>query len=146
MPQEDEIMAMSMGGANRTRAEMNVTPMIDVLLVLLVIFMVCSPLKPTGLPAQVPQPAPEGKKDTPAPPPTELVLTVRGDGTLDLNREAVQRSNLRARLLQILKLRGDGLIFVRGEGDLVFGQVAQVMDIARGAGMTRVALMTTPVR
>jgi len=55
-------MAMSMGGANRTRAEMNVTPMIDVLLVLLVIFMVCSPLKPTGLPAQVPQPAPEGKK------------------------------------------------------------------------------------
>ena len=74
------------------------------------------------------------------------MLTVRGDGTLDLNREAVQRSNLRARLLQILKIRGDGLIFVRGEGDLVFGQVAQVMDIARGAGMTRVALMTTPVR
>jgi len=139
-------MAMSMGGANRTRAEMNVTPMIDVLLVLLVIFMVCSPMKPTGLPALVPQPAPEEKASAPAPPPTELVLTVRGDGTLDLNQEAVQRSDLHARLLQILKIRGDGLIFVRGEGGLVFGQVAQVMDIARGAGMTRVALMTTPVR
>ncbi|MGO9096278.1 MAG: ExbD/TolR family protein [Bryobacteraceae bacterium] len=139
-------MAMSMGGANRIRAEMNVTPMIDVLLVLLVIFMVCAPLKTTGLPALVPQPAPEEKTIAPAPPPTELVLTVRGDGTLDLNQEAVQRSDLRARLLQILKIRGDGPIFVRGEGDLVFGQVAQVMDIARGAGMTRVALMTTPVR
>jgi biopolymer transport protein ExbD len=146
-PQEDEIMAMSMGGANRTRAEMNVTPMIDVLLVLLVIFMVCSPLKPRGLPALVPQSAPEDNATkAPAPPSTELVLTVRGDGALDLNQEAVERSLLRARLMEILKIRGDGLIFVRGEGDLVFGRVAQVMDIARGAGMSRVALMTTPVR
>jgi biopolymer transport protein ExbD len=125
---------------------MNVTPMIDVLLVLLVIFMVSSPLKTSGLPALVPQPAPEEPTKEPAPPPTELVLTVRGDGTLDLNREAVQLANLRARLLRIFKIRGDGLIFVRGEGDLVFGQVAQAMDIARGAGMNRVALMTTPVR
>lgn len=140
-------MAMSMGGANRTRAEMNVTPMIDVLLVLLVIFMVSAPMKPTGLPALVPQPAPpDDAANVPAPPPTELVLTIRSDGTLDLNREAVQLADLRARLLQIFKIRSDGLIFVRGEGDLDFGRVAQVMDIARGAGMSRVALMTTPVR
>lgn len=135
-------MAMSIGGANRITAEMNVTPMIDVLLVLLVIFMVVSPLKPTGLPALVP---PAASVDLPPGPSTELVLTVRSDGTLDLNQEKVERANLPARLAQIFKFRGDRVIFVRGEGNLEFGPVAQVMDIARGAGMTRVALMTTPV-
>ena len=136
-------MAMSMGGVNGMKAEMNVTPMIDVLLVLLVIFMVVSPLKPTGLPTLVPQ---VGGGDPPPPPSADLVLTVRSDGTLDLNQEAVERANLPARLAQIFKFRGDRVIFVRGEGNLEFGQVAQVMDVARGAGMTRVALMTAAVR
>ncbi|MGC9971589.1 MAG: biopolymer transporter ExbD [Bryobacteraceae bacterium] len=134
-------MAMSIGGANRIKAEMNVTPMIDVLLVLLVIFMLVSPLKPTGLPTLVPQ----AGGDRPPGQSTDLVLTVRSDGTLDLNQEAVERANLPARLAQIFKFRGDRVIFVRGEGNLEFGPVAQVMDIARGAGMTRVALMTTPI-
>lgn len=135
-------MAMSIGGANRMKAEMNVTPMIDVLLVLLVIFMLVSPLAPKGLPALVPQVG----GGPPPPPSTDLVLTVRSDGTLDLNQEAVERANLPARLAQVFKILGDRVIFVRGEGNLEFGQVAQVMDVARGAGMTRVALMTAAVR
>jgi len=135
-------MAISIGGANRMKAEMNVTPMIDVLLVLLVIFMLVSPLAPKGLPALVPQVG----GDPPPAPSTDLVLTVRSDGTLDLNQEAVERANLPARLAQVFKIRGDRVIFVRGEGNLEFGQVAQVMDVARGAGMNRVALMTTPLR
>jgi biopolymer transport protein ExbD len=140
--QEEKAMAMSIGGTNRMKAEMNVTPMIDVLLVLLVIFMIVSPLKPRGLPTLVPQ---AGSVDPPPRQSTELVLTVRSDGTLDLNQEAVEPANLPARLAQIFKYRGDRVIFVRGEGDLEFGPVAHVMDVARGAGMDRVALMTTPV-
>jgi len=103
--------------------------------------MLVSPLAPKGLPALVPQVG----GDPPPAPSTDLVLTVRSDGTLDLNQEAVERANLPARLAQIFKFRGDRVIFVRGEGNLEFGPVAQVMDIARGAGMTRVALMTTPI-
>lgn len=138
-------MAMSMGGAAGMKAEMNVTPMIDVLLVLLVIFMVITPLAPKGLPALVPQ-GTKGDIVGPVTPPTDLVLTVRSDGTLSLNQQAIARADLAARLAEIFKIRGDGVIFVRGEGNLEFGRVAQIMDIARGAGMLRIALMTTPVQ
>jgi biopolymer transport protein ExbD len=137
-------MAMSMGGANGMKAEMNVTPMIDVLLVLIVIFMVITPLAPKGLPALVPQGT--TGEIAPTTPSTDLVLTVRSDGTLSLNREDIARADLAARLAEIFKIRGDSVIFVRGEGNLEFGRVAQVMDIARGAGMLRIALMTTPVQ
>jgi biopolymer transport protein TolR len=133
-------MAMTTGGGSGFRAEMNVTPMIDVLLVLLVIFMVVAPMKPEGLPALVPQPpAPDNR---PAPM-NDLVLTVRGDGAVALNQETVTLQELRERLAEIFKFRGDRVVFVRGEGGLDFAQVAKVMDIARGAGMTRIGLMTT---
>lgn len=134
-------MAMSMAGSNRMKAEMNVTPMIDVLLVLLVIFMVVSPLRPTGLPALVPQPPAPG----PEPPQSDLVLSVHSDGSVSVNQEAVTLANLPARLAEVFKFRGDHVVFVRGEKGLEYRQVAQVLDLARGAGMTRVALMTTAV-
>lgn len=132
-------MAMNIG-RKQFQAEINVTPMIDVLLVLLVIFMIVSPLKPHGLPALVPQPNP-----APAPPVNlaDLVLTVKLDGGLLLNQEAVTLEKLPARLADLARVRGDLPIFVRGDRDLNFRQVAQVMDIARGAGMRKVALMTT---
>jgi biopolymer transport protein TolR len=126
-------------GRKQFQAEMNVTPMIDVLLVLLVIFMIVSPLKPVGLPTLVPQTS----DDPPVENPTDLVVTLRADGGLFLNQEAVTLQALPERLTAIFRFRGDAPIFVRGDRELDFRHVAQVMDIARGAGMKRVALMTT---
>ncbi len=136
-------MSMTVGGNRGLRAEMNVTPMIDVLLVLLVIFMIVAPLKTVGLPATVPQPAADVKGPERV---GDLVLTVKDDGTVLLNQEAVALENLPARLAEIYRFRGDAPVFVRGGRELYFRQVAKVMDIARGAGMMHIALMTTDVR
>lgn len=136
-------MAMTTGSKG-LKAEMNVTPMIDVLLVLLVIFMIVTPLKPNGLQVQVPQgQRPDDVRGDPGPS-TDLVLSVRADGKLDLNSEPVELANLQARLAEIFKFRGSGVLFVRGEDTLKYEEVARVIDLAKGAGMTRVALMTTP--
>ena len=132
-------MAMSAGGAAH-RAQINVTPMIDVLLVLIIIFMVIAPLTPRGLNATIPQ-TPRAVLD---PPPTahDIVITVLGGRTVRLNREPVDLADLSGRLNRIFQNGGDNVIFVRGEGGLEFRQVAEVMDIARGAGVKRVGLMT----
>ncbi len=135
-------MAMTTGN-KRFQAEMNVTPMIDVLLVLLVIFMLVTPLKTKGLPALVPQPAVGPDEVVRL---EDLVVTVKSDGALMLNQEPVTLEGLPARMAEIFKVRGDAPIFVRGDSDLNFREVARVVDIARGAGMVRVALMTTPTR
>jgi biopolymer transport protein TolR len=139
--QEGEAMAMTMCGTSRQKAEINVTPMIDVLLVLLIIFMLVAPISPKGLNALVPQPAPPDAN--PLPRPADVVITVARDGAIEINREAVEMSNLPARLARIFEVRGDIVIFLRGERELEFGSIARVMDIARGVGLDRVALMTS---
>jgi biopolymer transport protein TolR len=133
-------MAMSLGGSGRQKAEINVTPMIDVLLVLIIIFMVITPLKPRGLKTLVPQ-APTSEQKAP-PAPDEIVITVRGGGKLLLNQEAVDFTVLHERLVRLFEDSPNRAIFVRGDRDLEFREVAQVIDIAHGAGIDRVALMT----
>jgi len=122
------------------KAQINLTPMIDILLVLIVIFMVITPLTPTGLPTLVPQPAAAGLE--PPPPARDIVITVRPDGTVRLNQEPVDVTRLRRRLIQLFRTASGHVIFVRGEKGLEFRAIAEVIDIASGAGVTRVALMT----
>jgi biopolymer transport protein TolR len=122
------------------KAQINMTPMIDILLVLIIIFMVITPLTPRGLHTLVPQPAPPGREEPYQS--HDIVLTVRADGTVRINEEAVDVANLRERLLHLFQSAPDHVIFVRGEKGLEFRTVAEVIDIANGAGLSRIALMT----
>jgi len=133
-------MAMSLG-SNRQRAEINVTPMIDVLLVLVIIFMVITPIAPTGLNALLPQTA-QDNRHAPTPPSGDIVVTVSTGGAVRLNREPVALADLDSRLLSLFRYHPSHVLFVRGEKGLDFREIAQVIDIARGVGLDRIALMT----
>jgi biopolymer transport protein ExbD len=130
---------MGMAAGSNEGPQINVTPMIDILLVLIITFMIVTLQSSRGLQALVPQPA-----DTNAPPkenPRQVVLTVVGDGTVQLNEESVTVAALADRLALLLKSVAIDVVFIRGGPDLEFSQVAEVIDIARAAGLNRVALM-----
>ena len=121
------------------KAEINVTPMIDVLLVLIILFMVITPLTPTGLRALVPEPPPTGRADQPQR--RDIVVTVGKNEQVLINGERVELSLLPGRLERIFQTRGDDVIFITGDKELEFRRIAEVIDLANGAGLRRVALM-----
>jgi biopolymer transport protein TolR len=128
-------MAMNLGGRNK--AEINITPMIDVLLVLIIIFMVVVNSHAVGLDAKVP----ETPKDAVPENLQDIVILVHGDATVSLNQEVVQDADLESRLQQIFRTRGNHLLFIGAEADLDFERVVQVIDIARGVGLDRIAML-----
>ena len=133
-------MGISLGSGGPQKAQINVTPMIDVLLVLIIIFMVIAPTKSRGLDTLVPQNATNDA--TPPVPTHDIVITVRGSDQVSLNQEDMDIGQLQQRLMKLFASAPKDVVFVRGEKDLAFGEVAQVIDIARGAGVRRVGLMT----
>src|SRR5712671_3076255 len=118
-------------------ATMNVVPLIDILLVLIIIFMVITPLTPRGLEALVPQPAPPNQKQTDADQRT-VVISVAKDKSLMINQEATDENKLGPRLEEIFKTRAERVVFVKGDPDLEFQYVAKAIDIAHGAGIDKV--------
>lgn len=133
-------MSMSLGAGLRQKAEINITPMIDVLLVLIIIFMVIAPVTPRGLRALIPEPAGRDRRD--AAPAHPIVISVAADGSVRLNQDPVELESLQDCLALLFKQAADGVVFVRGEGDLEFRYIARVIDIAKAAGLERIALMT----
>lgn len=139
-------MAFSMQGSGPLTAEINITPMIDVLLVLLVIFMLVVVMSDKkGLYVEIPQPA---DKTTPPPKfdPTIVIQIVRAGAnqppTVKINQENVKWDNLHDRLLTIFKERADRVAFVKGDDEIDFQYVADAISIARESGIEKIGLLT----
>ena len=138
-------MAMAVGGLKGgPKADINMTPMIDVLLVLIIIFMVITPLTPKGLEALVPQPPPPGQKQTLADQRT-VVIVIDANHSMMINNEPTDEARLGARLEDIFKTRGERVVFVKGDASLDYMWVAKAIDIAHGAAIDKVGLMTAKV-
>lgn len=135
-------MQVSTGGSYK--ADMNLVPFIDVLLVLLIIFMVITPLTPKGLDALVPQPPPPGAQQTLAEQRT-VVIVINRDRSILINTEPTDEARLGPRLEEIFKTRAERVVFVKGDPDLEFQYVARAIDIAKGAGIDKIGLMTAKV-
>jgi len=135
-------MAMSVGGGKGgAKADINMTPMIDVLLVLIIIFMVITPLTPKGLEALVPQPPKADQPQSQADQRT-VVIVINRDKSMMINQEPTDEQRLGPRLEEIFKTRAERVIFVKGDNDLEYQYVAKAIDIAHGAGIDKVGLMT----
>lgn len=142
-------MAMSMGSAGGNMSEINVTPMIDILLVLLIIFMVIVPTVPHGLEALVPQP-PKNPQQQQQPNDRTIVVQVfyhpGAQPTYKINETDVTHAELLPRLTEIYANRAERIMFVKGDDNVNFASIADVIDIAKSANVDHVGLMTPKIQ
>lgn len=134
-------MGIHIGGKKGAIADMNVVPLIDILLVLLIIFMVITPLMPKGLEALVPQPSPNQPQQQDVIAKT-IVVQVSEGGKLKINQEDHTWETLGPRLEAIFKERAEKVAFVKGEDKVLFGEVARAIDVMRSSGIDKVGLIT----
>jgi len=126
-------MAMSGGGGGGLTNDINVTPMIDVLLVLLIIFMMVIPMSRKAIDLQLPDPTPDNTPQ--GPPPSQIVLEVLPNNVFRVNSQPIDRRDLPKRLKEIFDPRPDKIIFIKGDPTVKYLDVIYAMDVARGAGV-----------
>ena len=141
-------MAMGGGGTGGAVSEINVTPLIDVLLVLLIIFMVIVPVTPKGLDALVPQPPKNKTEDKPNDRTIVVQVTSRpggGEPGYKINQDDFAKSALTGKLTEIFATRQEKVMFVKGDKDLDFGKIAEVIGFGHAADVTNIGIITPRV-
>ena len=135
------------GGTNTAVSEINVTPLIDVLLVLLIIFMVIVPVTPKGLDALVPQP-PKTKQPDIQNDRTIVVQVIGNKGgapAYKINDDAFNKTDIEKKLESIYATRQEKVMFVKGDPDLFYGNIAEVIDYGHQAGVDNIGIITPRV-
>jgi biopolymer transport protein TolR len=135
-------MAMAAGGTSDYKSDINITPLVDVVLVLLIIFMVITPLLQMGYDVKVP---PKSTDPNPAPSLDQLIVSLTAQNKIYLNKQELTAPQLATQLSTILKNRRDKTIFFSGDDQSTYGDVARVMDICRTAGAKNIGIVLETV-
>ena len=138
-------MGMALGGKAGPKHDINITPYIDILLVLLIIFMVITPVHQMDLDVKVPQPPPPDQQNVP-PPPDLIVVSVGESAQIAINQETVDISALGPKLQEIYNARANKNMFISASAKLPYGDVVKIIDIAKGAGVGDIGLILEEIR
>jgi biopolymer transport protein ExbD len=138
-------MSMAVGGKTGPKSDINITPYIDILLVLLIIFMVITPTRQMDLDVKVPQ---EPPADAPpaTPDPSVIVVSIGESAQIAINQELVDISALGPKLQEIYSARANKNMFVSASAKLPYGDVVKIIDIAKGAGVGEIGLILEEIR
>ena len=137
---------MDVGGKKKgIKYTINIVPLIDILLVLLIIFMVITPMTSTGLDALVPQPNPNRDDQDQQEDIRTVVVSIDANRNIKINQDPVLKEQLGARLEEIFKTRAERVMFVRGDPEILFADVAEVIDIAKGALVDKIGLIIAQI-
>ncbi len=136
-------MSMSVGGKKGSMSDINITPYIDILLVLLIIFMVITPVRQMDLDVKVPQTSNEKGGE---PDPSVIVVSIGESARIAINQEETSIANLGSKLQEIYSKRANKNMFVSASAKLPYGDVVHVIDIAKGAGVGDIGLLTEEIR